>query len=374
VAAYNIVTATKLSEPGAAAAIEEIEALHLPYLDGIAGRPTSDPGVPGIMDELDNTLRPNPSCRIPGVVQVDGTAIPLTTALATQLAIGDDPEAPPPHDPGYVLYIRRCGTRGSVALYLLVSGIVAAADPGAEVFPGGLKGLRRIVFKSFLNYRGQFSCVKDGIRCTVVLPTIAAVLRTLHAILDAANLVVCRLKNTFARSYDAKPFGGYRDVQLLCIFQVDGRWRFGEVQLNLAEMVTIKGRPNGGHAVFKFARSIEAYNKSVYEYRGVITESLIGHVEAGMVLLVGLVGDRSAPALRDHFYDALFATASRVSQIDLGDSNMDDAACRSLGRAIQSRSSQSLELVVLYDSSATADARTNLRNVCTAQNVQCCWC
>ena len=69
-------------------------------------------------------------------------------------------------------------------------------------------GLRRIVFKTALNYRLNFSRCRDGTRATIVVRTLVAVLRLFLALLDSAFVVVVRVKNRYAEDYDSVPLGG----------------------------------------------------------------------------------------------------------------------------------------------------------------------
>ena len=96
-----------------------------------------DVGAREAVTEIDTATR----TRVPQSVEVDGSSEPATEEVADALAIGEDIEAPDPFNPGFALYIRKAGIQGSILLYLLVSTVAAAADCGAEVIPGGLKGI-----------------------------------------------------------------------------------------------------------------------------------------------------------------------------------------------------------------------------------------
>ena len=269
-----------------------------------------------------------------------------TEAVADGLAITSDPDAPDPGHPAYALYIRKVATAGSIILYLLMCAIASVADCGAEVLPGGLKGLRRIVFKTCLNYGCDFSKCKDGIRATLILPTLAALLQMLLAVFRDDSLVVVRIKNRYGEDpqtnedYDAASSSGYRDVQLLCLFKVGNQWRYGEVQLNLQMMVAIKGREGGGHTLFKFGRSIMAFVKSVYAYEGTVTETLIEQASAGMVISVTLIkvdGESETPAgkaLLHRLFAAMGARTSRVRHLKVSEYGIADADCVALGHLI----------------------------------------
>jgi len=135
----------------------------------------------------------------------------------------------------------------------------------------------------------DFSRCNDIVRCTVVVAKLADVTSVVSALLDSASIVVVRIKNRFADGYDAKPSGGYLDCQLLVVFiDGNGRWHFGEVQVNLEQMVAIKERDGGGHSVFKFARSLAAFDAKTYTYSGPWSESVSEQIASGVLLTVDL--------------------------------------------------------------------------------------
>lgn len=144
-------------------------------------------------------------------------------------------------------------------------------------------------YKSVTKYMSDFSRCNDIVRCTVVAATLADVTSVVSALLDSASIVVVRIKNRFADGYDAKPSGGYLDCQLLVVFiDGNGRWQFGEVQVNLEQMVAIKERDGGGHSVFKFARSLAAFDAKTYAYSGPWSESVSEQIASGVLLGVDL--------------------------------------------------------------------------------------
>ena len=96
-----------------------------------------DAGAREAIAEIDAASR----ARVPQSVEMGGSTKSATEDVADALAIGEDIEAPDPFNPGFALYIRKAGIQGSILLYLLVSTVAAAADCGAEVIPGGLKGM-----------------------------------------------------------------------------------------------------------------------------------------------------------------------------------------------------------------------------------------
>jgi hypothetical protein len=148
-------------------------------------------------------------------------------------------------------------------------------------------------YKSVTKYMCDFSRCNDIVRCTVVVAKLADVTSVVSALLDSARVVVVRIKNRFADGYDAKPSGGYLDCQLLVVFNDgNGRWQFGEVQVNLEQMVAIKERAGGGHSVFKFARSLAAFDAKTFTYSGRWSESVSQQIASGVLLEVDLLNGR----------------------------------------------------------------------------------
>ena len=220
----------------------------------------------------------------------------------------------------FALQARLDGTTGSIQLYEMICGIVSPIQfdgPTPFVVPGGVKQLPRMVFKTITKYRCAFTLCKDVIRCTVVTTTIVLVSQVAQAILDSPDIIVIRMKHRLHRGYDAAPIGGYRDVQFQVIFKApDGQWHYGEVQINLEAMVAIKQNPNGGHAIFKFARSLAAYDAKTFEYTGPWTRELNEHIQNGVLLKADLVeggcGKEGVPQL---LRDALLSPTCRLRDL-----------------------------------------------------------
>jgi hypothetical protein len=223
------------------------------------------------------------------------------------------------HDVEYAVRQRMAATTGSIVIYDLVCAIVATAlVPGTSpyVVPGGVKKLERMTFKTLTKYGADFSCCNDVVRCTVVTGSFAAMAVVVEAILGSEQrVVVVRAKNRFAPGYDANPSGGYLDFQMLVVFDDgSGKFQFGEIQVNLEAMVKIKERPGGGHAVFKYARSLAAFDPKTYSYSGSWSERACAQIENGVMLIVdmqnGGVGEGTRAALLGA---ALSARTCRVS-------------------------------------------------------------
>jgi hypothetical protein len=256
---------------------------------------TTTPGAEGTLVELDrlSQLAPEPFGDDLKPLDIEGfDELVLSTA-------GTD--APRPSRVEYAVYMRKLAGAGSIALYNIVANVVVAAETadgsvhgGAYVVPGGVKKLARCVYKTVSKYNCDFQMCKDIMRCTVVTTSLASVAQIVKAIFASTDVVVVRVKNRFAAGFDSKPAGGYRDYQLLVVFKSSGkegeRWLYGEIQVNLEQMVEIKARPQGGHAMYKFARSLAIFDENVYTYSGSWSKRAADQIAAGVLMNVNMQG------------------------------------------------------------------------------------
>eukprot|EP00037_Helgoeca_nana_P029016 m.344964 g.344964 ORF g.344964 m.344964 type:complete len:651 (-) comp27890_c0_seq3:371-2323(-) len=263
--------------------------------DAVCREITGVPGAEGVLLELDRLshLAPQPFGDDLKPLDIEGfDDLVLSTA-------GND--APRSSRVEYAVYIRKLAGAGSIALYNIVANVVVAAETadgsvhgGAYVVPGGVKKLARCVFKTVTKYNCDFQMCKDIMRCTVVTTSLASVAQIVKAIFASTDVVVVRVKNRFAAGFDSKPAGGYRDYQILVVFKSSGkegeRWLYGEIQINLEQMVEIKAQPNGGHATYKFARSLAAFDENVYTHSGSWSTRTENMITAGVLMKVDMQG------------------------------------------------------------------------------------
>mmetsp|Transcript_33940 Transcript_33940/g.89056 ORF Transcript_33940/g.89056 Transcript_33940/m.89056 type:complete len:680 (+) Transcript_33940:163-2202(+) len=265
---------------------------------------------------------------------------PLGMAAAeTLVASTADVQAPRTTRVEYTSFKRMEAGRGSVAFYNLICGVVSSAKWSCEgalahVIPGGVKKLARYVFKTVTKYQCDFLSCKDLIRCTIVTTSLTAIVGIVRAIFDCPEISVVRVKNRFARSFDPKPQGGYRDYQMLVVFNDGtGKWLFAEVQVNLEQMVTIKSQPNGGHAVYKFARSLAAFDEKTYTHSGYWSKQACKQIASGVLLSVDMQGGFVGIVSRSQeLADALLSSMCRVQDLnlqynDLGPNCAHEIAC-----------------------------------------------
>ena len=278
--------------------------------------------VPKILDDVeryatavaDLMAAPGAAKAITELKRLAGLVDPKAEAEAADLVA--DSEAPAKTEPGHAFFLRRRAGSACAFLYSLVCGVVRGGGDGeALVIPGGIKAIPRMVFKTMVNYAGDFSRCKDVVRITIQVGSLRAVAKTVRRLFDAKALKIIRMKDRFQPGYDSAPTGGYRDVQLLCVFQIDGRWHYGEIQVNVDTLVAIKSRPDGGHTVFKFARSFEGYSEATYTFAGSLSAAVCEAVAAGLLINVNLESDKAAPGLRTQLWEALKSPKCRVANL-----------------------------------------------------------
>ena len=252
--------------------------------------------------------------RAPGKVEE------LTMAAAESLVVGASEAkggAPDPESPAYALWSRHQATSGSIALYEQLCVLAFAMGFFATVVPGAVKALARYTFKVMEKYGGNFAGCRDLIRATIQVSSLSEAAAVVEALYRSESILVVREKDRFNQSAEAVlPSGGYRDFQALCLFQAGGVYRWGEVQVNLTSMVEIKGREGGGHAAYKFARSIGAFYEGSYQHEGGCDDDLCARVAAGVLLKVDLQNDEAMsknPALLAMFCAALRSKTCRVN-------------------------------------------------------------
>ena len=253
---------------------------------------------------------------VPQNVKQGDQKLPATSENLAEIT--KDPDAPEnTRSLEYILHARRVAAPASILLYKTVSKVVDDVGVGSTT-PGGLKKVARLVFKTMLNYGGDFARCRDISRCTVEVDDLESVFKVAEALIACESLVVVRMKNRFDPEFDSAPIGGYRDLQFLCLIQTeDGVWRYGEVQVNLKDFVQLKAGIDPetgekwadeksdkhavrGHNAFNKARATETYSESTYLYVGGSSEELWRNVEAGMILEVDLRSQADEGSARHH--------------------------------------------------------------------------
>ena len=218
----------------------------------------------------------------------DGAKAPrMTYKEAAVRADAEDAGAPPRDSLVHISHMRLMGVKGSCELYRLVCEAIAGVEE-ATVTVGMVKKTKRLAFKAAFKYGCVFGAVRDVNRCTVVVPGLVGVQAALEALLAFEGVTVVRARNRFAEGCDNGPIGGYCDLQLQVGFAVEGRFVLGEVQINVAAFVELKGREGGGHEIFDYARTIMAYEESTYKYQGKWSAQLRDMVAAGSILELDL--------------------------------------------------------------------------------------
>ena len=120
-----------------------------------------------------------------------------------------DKKAPPPTALLFVLYSQRVAADVSIAAYNLICVMIDAVGVGGVCIPGGVKGSRRIIFKTLFKYGGLLSKCHDLSRLTIKVPTLAVMATLVEALHNHSELLVIRCKNRFDPEANADEAGGY---------------------------------------------------------------------------------------------------------------------------------------------------------------------
>ena len=92
------------------------------------------------------------------------------------------------------------------------------------------------------------------------------------------KVFVRRIKNRVHPDFDPMEAGGYRDVLINLSFEEEGHQV--ELQLNLLEFVKIKN--SGGHAAYVTARMLQAFDREVIDFIGVVDEAACTDLGCGL--------------------------------------------------------------------------------------------
>eukprot|EP00729_Bicosta_minor_P032604 gene32604-biopygen22388 len=272
-------------------------------------------------------------------------AAATTEASASMLLTADqlaemtfDANAPPPTSLHFIVYSQRQAADVSIDVYHIACDMIdavvggggeGAAAKGAYCIPGGVKGDRRILFKSLFKYGGIFSNCRDLSRLTICVLNLTARAILAEAIHKHPLLLVIRCKNRFAASANTSDSGGYRDFQMLCIYKRGGRHYYVEVQINLVEMVAIKEGNGGGggidsdiamvggHEAFETGRVIDAFSKRSVEYSGDPSDALWKMIAAGSLLRVVLDQATITDSQAKQLVEAMASAQCRVTELSM---------------------------------------------------------
>jgi len=116
--------------------------------------------------------------------------------------------------------------------------------------PGKPKKDSRAVDKVLRAYKGDYACLKDLRRASIICPDVSTMVKLLRH-LQTSGLKISRVKNRFRSDYDVFRTCGYRDLQLNVVGQNGLIW---ELQLHLKNIEEIKS--DEGHKRYVTFRSI----------------------------------------------------------------------------------------------------------------------
>jgi len=121
---------------------------------------------------------------------------------------------------------------------------------------------------------------------------LAAAAEVGEALVASDKMVCVRWKNRFDPDYDAIAIGGYRDLQMLGLIEMDGRFHYVEVQINIKPMLDIKAGIGGagGHNAFNIARALDGTSPRQLRFTGMPADTVWQRCSAGMLLEITLDG------------------------------------------------------------------------------------
>ena len=258
---------------------DRLRVAAAPLMDGAAAAPAADRDAAVAPTGLEQTFN---RARAQNIVKDDiwqytlvweelqaNAAERRATVELEQLLVAanaDCPDAEPrqpadgdPTTPQYLEHLEAAFAAVDDGLYAEAERIAAAH--GLEFKKGPHKKGDRCMEKALLCYGGDFSRLKDLRRCSIVCPTMAAVLAACRGVVADPAIDVLRVKNRFAPGYPAKEqSAGYRDVQFN--IGVPGTGLVWELQVHVAAIETLKSTmpadPSGrtGHERYKAFRDV----------------------------------------------------------------------------------------------------------------------
>jgi hypothetical protein len=181
---------TNLSGPLTRAILTDLQAY-----DAAAARHASLAG-PDVMARLAAAAAPAAS-----------DAMRLSNAKIEAMTV--DATAPPSSALMHICYSQRIAADVSIAVYNLICIMIDAVNVGGYCLPGGVKGSRRVLFKSLFKYGCNLSMVHDLSRLTIKVPDLTAMATLVEALHAHSALLVTRCKNRFAADANTDDAGGY---------------------------------------------------------------------------------------------------------------------------------------------------------------------
>ena len=140
---------------------------------------------------------------------------------------------------------------------------LGARCAGCRYGASPVKAEVRALQKVYRSYKGEWRCLNDLVRCSLVFDDAAEMVAALKAVHADPELEVVRTSGAKFRlrpTFDAEATGGYRDVQLAVrLNNAETRARgahelLAEVQLHLRDVADLKS--DGGHANYVLRRNL----------------------------------------------------------------------------------------------------------------------
>ena len=222
------------------------------------------------------------------------------------------------------------------SIHQKITATIKRIRTGVKYKAGPLKELPRVLAKIYQKYNGDAAGVTDAVRGAVHCKGYVEMDEAVAEVIQDPEIDILRGKATVDPSHDASNTGGYRDVQLL--LYAKGLSLVFEVQFALESMAAVKTA--GGHGAYTAARAAGAYSKSVYEYRGELTDKVVAAVASGTLRGVALTRVRDEaypPGLLSAMLAALASPTCRVTRLGLHGLGLGNDDRERLARGLDAR-------------------------------------
>ena len=254
-------------------------------------------------DAYDSVLAKHAGAASPGVMD----RLRDVAACEPQMAFWEyrvnHPWDPPLDALEYVLVRRRRAADESILLCQIVCDILVSLEMcPATVVPGGVKPVKRFLFKSVFKYilKGCFSRCYDAVRLTISVLQLDDAAVVAEAIKANPKLLMLREKLRLDPDSNTAASGGYRDMQFLVAGErsasvIGGpRHYVGEITVNLADNIKIKqgddaGNGLAGQAAFTQASETGSFLPATDSFTGAASEALAAKIQSGTLHDVTIV-------------------------------------------------------------------------------------
>ena len=191
---------------------------------------------------------------------------------------------------------------------------ILSGKSGVTIKRAPIKGMPRMDQKTWEKYNGFYSHIKDVARITIECATVPAFQEAILAVFNDEGVDILDIKNRLdSTKWNPEDSGGYLDVM--------GNGRFigsshiFEFQFALKAFLTIKNQI--GHRAYRVARQLHAYELSMREYVGELSEEALRGIACGIFTAIFLDGTKLSSGFQEALHAALTCDTCRVVKISM---------------------------------------------------------